>query len=270
MGKIITVKNPRGRIITFDEDEHKYTDEHGEKFNSVTTVIHSLFPEFEREKMAYFVARKRVMKREGYATKDDTPTYEVMKEREVVLEEWELNKNQACDLGTQIHRYAECKLQDIDFDMDFTGEKQPKMAKSLDAFIPELLKSYEFLEAEKIVFVPSLRLAGTIDLIMRNIKTGKHCIFDWKSNKAINMNDSYGKKGKLFLDHIEHSNYWHYALQLNLYRWILAKEKYGEFDDVELGLFHINTRTVKAMQLPRLDWEVEQIAHYCGKLKGKK
>jgi ATP-dependent exoDNAse (exonuclease V) beta subunit len=270
MGKVITVKNPRGKKITFDEDEHKYSDEKGRRYNSVTSVIHSLFPEFEREKMAYFVARKRVMKAKGYPDKDSTPVPEVMAERAVVLEEWEENKNQACDLGTQIHRYAECQLQGIDFDMTFTGERQPKLAKTLDKFIPELLDSYEFLEAEKIVFCPTILLAGTIDLIMRNKKSGKLCIFDWKTNKAINQSDSYGKKGKLFLEHIENANYWYYALQLNVYRWILNREKYGDFEDVELGLFHINTRKVKAYMLPVMDWEAGQIADYTKKLKGKK
>ena len=269
MGRQVTVKNPHGRKITFDEDLHKYTDERGSVYKSVTTIIHSLFPEFERDKMSYFVARKRVMKDKGYPDASSVPVPEVMREKDIVLEEWELNKNQACDMGTQVHRYAECMMLGIDFDMEFTVDKGKKLAKTLDKFLIELDKYYEIVETEKIVFCPTILLAGTVDLIMRNRKTNALCIFDWKTNKQISMTDFYGKKGKLFLEHVEHCNYWHYVLQLNVYRWVLNREKYGDFTKAELGLFHINTRAVKAYQLPIMDWEAGQIAEYCKKVGRK-
>jgi len=269
-GRTVTVKNPNGRIITFDEDAHRYTDNKGNEYRSVTKIIHSLFPEFERDKIAYFCARKRVMKEKGYATQDDCPVFEVMAERDVVIQEWEDNKNQACDMGTQVHRYAECKMLAIDFDMEFTVPKGIKLAKTVDKFLISLEKDYELVETEKIVFCPSILLAGTVDLIMRNKKTKKLCVFDWKTNKQISMNDGYGKKGKLFLTHIENANYWTYAIQLNVYRWIMNKERYGDFIDTELGLFHINTRKVRAYQLPYMDWETQEIANYCQRTKGKK
>ena len=270
MSKIISVKNPNGRIITFSEDQHKYTDNKGNEYRSVTKIIHSLFPEFERDKMAYFTARKRVMTAKGYASKDDCPVCEVMAEKEVVIQEWEDNRNQACDMGTQVHRYAECKMLGIDFDMEFTVDKAVKLAKTLDSFLIDLEKDYELVETEKIVFCPTILLAGMVDLIMKNKKTNKLCVFDWKTNKQIAMTDGNGKKGKLFLEHIEHANYWHYAIQLNVYRWIMNKERYGDFVDTELGLFHINTRKVRPYQLPLLDWESQEIANYCQRSKGKK
>lgn len=270
MGKIVTVKNPRGQKITFDEDAHKYTDSQGNVYKSVTTVIHSLFPEFEREKMAYFVARKRVMKDKGYPDKESTPVPEVMAERDIVLEEWEENKNQACDLGTQVHRYCECKLLGVDFDMEFTSDRAKKVARVADKFLVDLDKSYEFLETEKIIFRKPYLLAGTVDLIMKNRKSGKLCIFDHKTNKAINMTDAYGKKGKMFLQHIDNCNYLHYTLQLSLYKYMLIDGKYGDFNNCELGLFHFNTRKVKCYQLNDLQWEAEQIVEYCRKMKGKK
>lgn len=266
---MITVKNPRGRKITFNEEDHKYFDEKGNQYHSTTKVIHSLFPEFKQDMMAYVCGRKRLMKEKGYATKEDVPVPECMEMKKVILAEWEDNRVESCDRGTQVHRYAECKLLGIPFDMEFTAPKAEKMAKVLDPFIEQLLTQYELVETEKIIFCPRILLAGTVDLIMQNKETKKLCIFDWKTNKAISQKDSYGQKGLLFLEHIEHSNYWHYVIQLNIYRWMLHNEKYGVFDNPEMALFHINTRGVKGYEIPRVDWEVEKIVEYVKGLKGK-
>lgn len=270
MSKVIEVKDPQGCKIYYRDEDHKYYDEDGGVYQSVTTIIHSLFPEFEKDKMSYFVARKRVMKDKGYPDKDSVPNDEIEEEKKVVLKEWEDNKNVSCDLGTEVHRYCECKLAGVDFDMELTSDRAKKIAKSADEFLLELDKSYEFLEAEKIIFRKPYLLAGTVDLIMRNRNTGNLCVFDHKTNKAINKTDSYGKTGKLFLSHIENCNYMVYTLQLSLYKHMLIDGNYGDFDNAELGLFHYTTRGVRCYQLNDLNLEAKYIADYCKKLKGKK
>lgn len=264
------MKNPKGRKIKFDEDKHKYHDEKGRVYRSTTDIIHSLFPEFPRDMMAYVTARKRIMKEEGYENKEDVPVKDCMILKKKIIEEWEENKELACQIGIQVHRYAECLLHEEKFDMEFTASRQEKMGKVLDEFMPKLLKQYKFLETEKIIFSPKILLAGTVDLLMQNKRSKKLCIFDWKTNKALNKTDSYGKKGLLFLDHLDNCNYWHYALQLNIYRWLLHEEGYGDFSNVEMGIFHINTRKVQGYKVPRLDTEIEQIMEYTRRLKGKK
>ena len=76
----------------------------------------------------------------------------------------------------------------------------------VDKFLIQLDKDYELVETEKIIFRKPLLLAGTVDLIMKNRKTNKLCIFDHKTNKQIAMTDGYGKKGKLFLSHLDNCN----------------------------------------------------------------
>ena len=51
--------HPSGRVITFEEGPHIYTDDHGEFYKSFTTLIHDYFPQFEAEKVAAHVAPKR-------------------------------------------------------------------------------------------------------------------------------------------------------------------------------------------------------------------
>jgi len=270
MSNLITVKNPKGRSISFSEENHKYFDSKGNVYRSTTDIIHSLFPEFEKDKMAYLVARRRVMKEEGISNTEDAPVNKCMKMKMIVLQEWEDNKNKAGDLGTQIHRYAECKLSGVPFDMQFTESRQEKMSKVLDSFLLELEKHYTFVEAEKIIFSPKILLAGTVDLIMKHKERDCFAVFDWKTSKEISKVDSYGKKGLLFLNHLDNCNYWHFALQLNIYRWILKTEGYGDFDDVDLGVFHINTQKVHGYKIPIMEWETTKIFEYCqGLKKGK-
>lgn len=269
MSKLITVSDPHGNVVHFREDDHKYFDDQQNNYNSVTKVIHSLFPEFEADKIAYFVARKRVKERGGYETNADVPVRETMQEKTVVLEEWELNKNQACDMGTQVHRYCECKLLGIEPDMEITSEKGRDMTKVVDLFLIDLEKQYEFLESEKIIFRRPYLLAGCVDLIMRNRTTGKLCIFDHKTNKEIKLKDSYKKTGKLFLQHIENCNYQTYTLQLSLYKYMLIDGGYGDFEDCELGIFHYSTRNTTCYKLNDLQLEASQIVKYAERLKGK-
>ena len=239
MSLIKTVEHPTGKLITFFEDDHEYRDDTNKKYLSTTTLVHSLFPEFEEKKISYFIAKKRVKGKLGFTQED------ILEEQKVVLKEWEEKRNSAADLGTQVHRYAECLLLDIPFDMDLTGERQKKMVKVVDKFLVKLNSLYDFIEAEKIIFSPTLLLSGTVDLIMRNKGTKKPAILDWKTNKAINLKDEYNKKGLGFLNHIDDSNYWHYTIQLNIYRWMLHNEGYGDYYQSEMGLFHVKTTEVE-------------------------
>jgi hypothetical protein len=151
MPKVIKIQNPRGKTLYYNDDDHKYFDENDRQYHSTTEIIHSLFPEFDNGKWSYIVARKRVAKEKGYDNPKDVPTSLAMEEKKIVLDEWEEKKNTACTLGNEVHRYAECKLKGIPFDMELSGSKQKKFVQLLDEFIPELLQHYEFVEAEKII-----------------------------------------------------------------------------------------------------------------------
>jgi ATP-dependent exoDNAse (exonuclease V) beta subunit len=250
MSKLITVENPQGFKITFDEAGHKYQDESGKIYRSVTKIIHKLFPEFERDKIAGFVARKRGV------------------DRSEVIAEWEATAKTACDLGNVVHRYAECFLQNIEFDMQPTTDEQCQRLKVIHEFLPKLTERYEFVEAEKIIFSPDCLLAGTIDLIMKNKNTGTMCIFDWKTNKEICKHDKYNKVGKMFLSNLDNCNYNHYALQLNTYRYMMHMEGYGDFGNCELALFHVTNDGVVGYPLPDMTNHVKLVIDYVKQTKG--
>ena len=88
-------------------------------------------------------------------------------------------------------------------------------------------KNYIKFETEKLVFSPALKIAGSIDLFV-TCKDGSYIIYDWKIlSKGLSQYGFNNKCGILeCTKHIQDSNYWHYALQLQIYEIILKAEGY--------------------------------------------
>lgn len=251
-----TAKHPSGLTISLD-DEHRYVDVNGQVYNGVTKVIHSLFQPFDAERIAGFVARKRGCLREE------------------VLQEWETKRKASAEFGDKIHSYAECLLKKEKFDDDFDKnisayqEKEKPYMKQVKKIIPKLLKCYDLIDAEKIIFSPDNRLSGTIDMLMRNKRTGGLAIFDWKTNEEIRNKNKHNvnQTGLFKLNHIPDCNFFHYAIQLNSYRMILIKEGYYNDTDFELAIFHVRDSEIVPYKLPLLEKEALYIMETARKMK---
>ena len=234
--------HPSGITIGLDEETHIYSDSEGNSdYVSSTVLVHKFFPEFEEEKIAGFVAKKR-----GCYIQD-------------VLDEWAENRDESCRFGTLIHRYAECRLMDIPVDVKIESEKEVLYCKYIDDFIPQLQERYSLIGCEEKIFSPDLKISGTIDLLMKDEKNNKICIFDWKTSKEIKEYGYRGETGLDFFDDVPHCNFYHYAIQLSIYKNILLREKYYENVDFILGLFWINETGVKLFNLPNMDKYVNYI-----------
>lgn len=255
-----TAKHPSGLTINFDEDLHRYIDDTGKIYYSVTKVIHSLFQKFDAEKIAGFVARKRKCSRQE------------------VLDEWELKRNTSATFGTRIHEYADSvllyKTQRLDvieppllisgLSHDKTNElykKESLYRDQLNKLIPKLLNCYDLVGSEMILFSPEYSLSGTLDLLMRNKRTGVLAIFDWKTNEEIrNVNKHKPSQTGLYsLSHIPDCNFYYYALQLSTYKQMLINDGYYKDTDYELAIFHIRDSEVIPYKLPTLDNEAKYI-----------
>lgn len=249
MPDVVTAEHPTGLKIYFSEEDHKYIDERKTEYKSTTRIVHSLFPEFQKNMIAGFCAKSRGVS------------------KDVILEEWQATADKACDMGTRIHRYAECKLLGIDVDVEILPDEQQRV-NHLDKFLVSLDKYYELVETEKIIFSPSLKLSGTVDLIMQDKRTKQKAIFDWKTNKEIKKKDKYNKWGKMFLSHIPNCNFAHYSIQLGIYNKMLNDEKYGDYTNCALGLFHINNDGVEGHKITYMENELNQVFEYISKLRG--
>ena len=64
------------------------------------------------------------------------------------------------------------------------------------------------------------------------------------------------------LDNLPDTNYYHYALQLNVYRFILQSEYSMKVSALFLGVFHPSRTEHRCIQLPFLDEEMQVLLEY--------
>jgi hypothetical protein len=106
-------------------------------------------------------------------------------------------------------------------------------------------------------------IAGTIDFV--DYQDGEYIIYDWKRTDKIIDNgmpikaDKYGGHGKFPLEHLDNSPYYHYALQLSLYKYILEKNYGIIISDLRLGIFHPAYDKPYILRIPYLEKEINDL-----------
>ena len=85
-------------------------------------------------------------------------------------------------------------------------------------------------------------------------------IYDWKRVKDITKNSKYDNwmKGNI-VGHLPDTNYWHYALQLNIYKAILMEKYDVKVRDLYLVGLHPNNMTYNRISVTDLQYEVQQL-----------
>lgn len=232
-------KHPNGDKIEFYEDTHTYIH-NGVEYDSVTTIIHHLFPEFDTENIS-----KRYAAKYGLNQQD-------------VIKEWEETNRIACEFGTRIHEFCESRIRLEPFNPP-TDDKELKYCLACNKFIDKLLKVCDVLACEQILFSPKFKLAGTVDLVLRNKSNDEIMICDWKTNKSIDNVNDWGERGLKFLSHLDHCNFNHYSLQLNIYRVLLHFENYFDCMSSKMKLFHITEHGVDIISIDKMDKEISKL-----------
>lgn len=256
-------------FLYFDEAQHKYTDNFGNEYISVTTLIGTYCPEFDAK---YWAHRKA--KEQGVSEKE-------------ILRQWDKIKNEACSRGNKTHNGLEDAiketskfkeairyLEQTESGRVVTVADIPKLIPiplDIDKFIeatnnkyPEIYRVFKFyidrgytIYSEIAVFDSALLISGTIDILC--IKDDNFVILDWKTNRGgLQFDNGYFKKDKTTipnqltdiwvhkgekmlppLNHIEDCNGMHYTLQLSSYARLV--ERLLKIPCVGLGLCHIGS-----------------------------
>lgn len=197
--------------ITFTENGHTYIDNKNREYISVTTLIGKAFPIFDS---------KNIAKRK--ADKLGIPI-------EQVLNEWEEKGNVGRNNGTRVHEYCENYILNKTLLYNPLDINEKIRFDSAINMIDKLINLFNPIttETEKLVFSPSFGLAGSIDWLFK-LKEDQYIIFDWKIlNKDLSKSGFNGQTGNILPTlNIQDSNYWHYALQLQIYEYILKSENY--------------------------------------------
>jgi hypothetical protein len=85
-------------------------------------------------------------------------------------------------------------------------------------------------------------------------------IYDWKRCREITKTN----RGNKFathpaIDHLPDTNYWHYALQLNIYKYILQTKYDKTVTDLYLIVLHPEAQNYQRIKLPDLQAEVAEL-----------
>jgi hypothetical protein len=230
--------HPRDERIHFHPGPHVYTvdchdDPSKSEYTSVTTWVHSHFPVFDSDAVI------DKMMASPYWSKGDKYRKYAGKTKDDIKAEWDANRDSAAAAGTRMHAAIETYYNDRAGDdadplagdgvTDDTRTEMEYFAR-FDRTFRQLLRPYR---TEWTVFHEELKLSGTIDMLFENLDpaTGKpdgtFAIYDWKRCKEIVQNNAFNKWALTpGMETVPDTNYWHYSLQLNLYKLILT-EKYG-------------------------------------------
>lgn len=230
--------------IAFEDETHKYhhpKDETGNaEYISVTTLIERFFP-FDLDRFI-----------QGKAKKED-------RSEDDVLEEFLRNRDEAAEKGTYLHKQIE------NFLIGKVHESDSSEFTMFRKFYEEIIssKGFEFVEAEKKVLLEEYNIAGTVDALFKKPHSDQYLIVDWKRSKKL-LVDGHPKKygygyGLSELSHLDNSSYYKYALQQNIYKYILEK-KYGlSISSMNLIVLHEDFDSYYRVSLSNLPKEVSVI-----------
>jgi hypothetical protein len=279
--------HPRDAHIHFDEGPHKYTikgvdgiNPETDEFTSVTTLVHQHFEHFDAKKVIAAMMRNQKKWNDPIA---NAKYYG--KTAEEIEEMWSKAGQEAAAAGTAMHHEIEC----------FYNQPQqslaPAPATNSVEFQYFLNFNREYVSADEgatlrpyrtewTVFHEEARIAGSIDMVYEMIDPDTDTatdtattpppllIYDWKRCREITKTNRANKFATHpTIEHLPDTNFWHYALQLNIYKYIL-QTKYGKtVTELYLIVLHPESQNYQRIKLPNLQTEVtelfeERIRHF--------
>lgn len=267
---VLSVRNehPRDKHIEFYEDEHKYIIdfEPDVKYTSVTTWIHEHFEKFEADKIIQKMMSGAGWK-QGHKYWGKTP--------EQIKSLWNSNKDTVSGAGTDLHFEIECFNNNKELSFDYTnndlmekyildkGNKLSESSIEWQYFINFIKDNFHLkpYRTEWTVFNEDIKISGSIDMVYEN-PDGTLSIYDWKRSKNITRINTFNKFAlPPCICHLPDSNFWHYALQLNTYKYILESKYNKKIKDLYLVRLHPDAeeKNYELIKLPDLSIEINDL-----------
>ena len=251
-------KHPRDNHITFVEKTHKYYVNGSCEGNiSCTGFIHEFFGHFDGKAILTKMRRNPTKWAQSkYFGKSD----------EEIMKEWSDSGKAASEAGTAMHLAIEQFLHGAPEQIDPQILTTPEWRYFL-RFWKDCGPDLEPYRSEWEVFTDSIgdspnerkiKLCGSIDMVFRRKSDGKFVIYDWKRSKEIKAENPFGS-GLAPLDHLPDTNYWHYTMQLNVYKWILEKYYNIEVGDLYIVILHPDNSSYRRMRLNIMEDDVESM-----------
>ena len=265
-------------MIKFNADNHSYTSIDGEAIDwiSVTTLVSHFKKPFDAKKVAERVSKSKRSKWYGI-------------DPVIIQQIWTNEADRSTTLGTWYHNQREddiCSLASMEREGVTVPVFKPTELKEGDKIAPSQ-KLEPGVYPEHMVYLRSIGICGQSDLV--EVVNGKVNIIDYKTNKKIDTESYVDWEGKSEMmlppvDNLEDCNFYHYALQLSVYMYIILKHN-PKLKPGRIFIHHVMfeveaednwgypvtkkdengdpvIKEVKAIAVPYLVDEVQAIIHY--------
>jgi hypothetical protein len=248
-----TNPHPRDSDIEFFDEGHIYDVKGDRTYTSSTTFIHGFFGEFDADKVIQNMRRSaRGMKPEYQGLTDDE-----------IKAMWEANRDNAARLGTKMHECIEYHYNGWPPPLE-AGEALPdeftRLFAAYEARVKRADRQWTPYRTEWCVYDDEHKLTGSVDMLYQADPNddSKLVIVDWKRSKGLKYT-SFNETGKGPLCMLPDCNFWHYSLQLNLYRWMLQKHYGKTIVGMYLVVLHPNQKEYIEKEVPLAELEIEEM-----------
>ena len=241
-------KHERDNNISFKDRGHVYTIKHegcpqgDTAFTSVTTLVHSLCSKFDAD---------NIIKNMMSSNKWSSNKYYGLTKTEI-KKMWQDNGKLSAEAGTKLHS---------DIEHRYNGMLVDNSSIEYLYFL-KFFEDYKYLipyRTEWLIYHEQVRLAGSIDMVFSK-SDGTFDIYDWKRVKEVSANNKWNKwLTNDIVSHLPDTNYWHYALQLNIYKAILIEKYNLNVDQLYLVVLHPNNSSYIRIPMPNLQEEVSNL-----------
>lgn len=238
--------------LAFEPNEHIYIYNGEKNLTPVSTIINHFFEPFDSIGLS-----ERVAYRDG-------------KDQCEVLEEWDSKGLESREIGIFLHSQIESFFSGEQMvshtSFTYKGEyvnihKDVSIKDEIDYF-KNFLKDNPVtpFRTEWHIYDLELGIAGTVDLLCRNGNVFD--IYDWKRSRKASPEETVWRNGINGLNHIPDISFYHYAIQQNLYRYILEKNYGITIKNMSIVVFHPIYNNYKMYKIPRMDKEIQIIINH--------
>jgi hypothetical protein len=214
---------------------------------SCTKFVHNCFPYFDADAVI-----KKMMASPNW------PNNKLFgKTAEIIKKEWDINRNISSSEGTAMHLAIEKFMNGAEhlISEEMKGTREWKYFTN---FWKDVNTNLVPFRTEWCVWSEEYKLAGSIDMVFYRKSDDSYVIYDWKRSKEIKTANNFAN-GFGPVSHLPDCNYWHYTLQLNIYKYFLEKFYGLNVVDLCLVILHPDNKNYRLIRLNMLEEEVESM-----------
>jgi len=253
LGKLAT-ENPfqREDRVQFDEDTHTYTIDGVVAPRSITGLLRLYENQFDPERAMSAMQNGRLWE----LTCEDLERQGLGVTKKDFLDRWTKAGEVGRMRGHLLHFHCEC----IANATPVPEPHSPEFQQARQVFNLLLERGMKPYRAEVNIFHVGLRCGGQPDLLLLDSR-GRVVIVDWKRTKHLSMENKHASL-HYPLNHLPDCSYYRYALQVNLYRYILESEYAMSVGTMLLAICHPGLAHARLVEVPRLDDEVSALVDH--------